>query len=85
MNVSSYEQKHFSASFSSYWLSSGHMLSYYAHQVASQFFYFSSSHNSVLNMYDKEKWSSFIIFVYLKPQESLSAQQQKDTLYLIKV
>lgn len=57
-SVSSYEQKHFSASFSSYWLFSGHMLSYCAHQAASQFFYFSSSHNSALNVNDKEKWSS---------------------------
>ena len=47
------------------------MLSYYAHQVVSQFFYFSSFRSSVLNVYDKEKWSSFIIFVYLKPQEIL--------------
>lgn len=30
---------------------------------------FSSFRSSVLNVYDKEKWSSFIIFVYLKPQE----------------
>lgn len=54
-SVSSYGQRHFSASSSAYWLFSGHMLSCCAHQVASRFFYFSSFHNSVLNVKDREK------------------------------
>lgn len=61
------------------------MLSYCVHQAASQFFYFSSSHNSVLNVNDKKKMKQFIMFVHLKPQEILLAQQKTGTLYLIKV
>lgn len=84
-SVSSYGQRRFSASSSSYWLFSGHMLSCYAHQVASQFFYFSSFRNSGLNVKDTEKWSRFVISVHLTPQEILLAQQKTGTLYLIKV
>lgn len=58
-SVSSCEQKHSSASFSSYWLFSGHMLSCCALQVAFQFFYFSSCRNSVLNV--KEKFASLFL------------------------
>lgn len=58
------------------------MLSYYAHLVVSQFFYFSSFHNSVLNVNDKEKLSCFIIFVHLNPQEVLLAQQKIDMLHI---
>jgi hypothetical protein len=54
-NASSYEQKYSSAFFSSYCFFSGHKINYYAHRVASQFSYFSSFHNSALNINDQKE------------------------------
>lgn len=64
-SVSSYEQKYFSAFFSSYWFFSGHKINYYAHRVVSQFFYFSSFHNSVLNRNDQREGKRQLNYCYV--------------------
>lgn len=73
--VSSYEQKYFSAFFSSYWPFSGHKLNYYDHQVASRFFYFSSFHNSVLN--DQKEGKKYLHYCCVPQNHRIQLAQQK--------